>query len=72
MVTNEGETKAPPSTELNANHQRITLQVLHVTKVDNYFEMTNLPKTNTLHYLERQWRAKQHRKMNNRRFLWAL
>nr|DAK81876.1 MAG TPA: hypothetical protein [Caudoviricetes sp.] len=47
---------------MNANHQRINLQVLHVTKVDNYFEMTNLPKTNTLHYPERQWRAKQHRK----------
>nr|DAR85745.1 MAG TPA: hypothetical protein [Caudoviricetes sp.] len=33
------------------------LQVLHVTKVDNYFEMTNRQKTNTLHYLERQWRV---------------
>ncbi|EKY02413.1 hypothetical protein HMPREF9134_00489 [Porphyromonas catoniae F0037] len=54
---NEGETKAPPSTELNANHQRITLQVLHVKKVDNYFETTNQQKTNTLHYLERQWRV---------------
>nr|DAT23068.1 MAG TPA: hypothetical protein [Caudoviricetes sp.] len=29
---------------MNANHQRIILQVLHVTKVDNYFEATNQQK----------------------------
>nr|DAK00334.1 MAG TPA: hypothetical protein [Caudoviricetes sp.] len=38
---------------MNANHQRITLQVLHVTNVDNYFETTNQQKTNTPHYLGR-------------------